>query len=238
MTAANELWIDIVGFEGFYRVSDSGRVASLDRPKGRGLRGHKGRELRQSGKQPYVDFMVYGERRRFMVSRLVATHFIRPLTSEDHVFHIDLNKKNNAVTNLLVTSGKDVQRLTRELLFDFEFIDRERMTKKKACEYLDYRDGRLFWKKSTGPSIIVGSEAGFMAGDSWRVHFLGNTYTRNQLVYLIHHGFFPDFAIPIDGNKSNSRIENLRGVTASQWATISGRVGNLVREYETEGRAP
>lgn len=174
-----------------------------------------------------VDLMVDGERSRFMVSRLVAQHFIRDLAADDCVFHRDLDKKNNRASNLLVTTFAEAQRLTRESLFDFERVERSEMTAAKAAEYLDYRDGRLFWKKRTAACVVVGTEAGFAQEGHWRVSFLGNVYTRNQLVYLIHHGRTPDFVLPRNGDYMDSRIENLCAATASEWATISGRRENL-----------
>ena len=226
-TVNAERWADVTGFEGFYRVSDSGRVASLDRGKCMGGRMRRGRELRPFGRQPVVTLVAHGERKRFLVSRLVAQHFIQQLAVGDNVFHIDLDAANNDVSNLVVTTMKEVVRMTRAALFCFERCERVELTQEKANEYLHYQDGRLFRKKSTGPGVEVGSDAAYYLSGVGRVSFLGNHYVLSRLIYLMHYGYFPDYVIPIDGDAGNSRIENLRGVTASEWAVISERITNI-----------
>jgi hypothetical protein len=38
----------------------------------------------------------------------------------------------------------------------------------------------------------------------------------HRLIYLLHHGYLPEFVDHIDGNRSNNKIENLREATRSQ----------------------
>lgn len=225
-----EEWKDVCGFEGFYRVSNTGLVASCDRPGGNGRRKIKGRVLRHwIGKcgQPVVDFMIDGFRKRFLVSRLVANAFVRPLADSEEVAHLDLNKQNNHAANLEPMSHKEVMALTNKTLCDFEYIDRERMTKEKAAEYLEYLNGDLLWKRRPALRVEIGSKAGFGNGERRQVHFCGNTYEYSRIVYLLHFGVMPDYVLPKNGDFKDCRIENLYQCNASQWATISNRVKNF-----------
>lgn len=224
-----EEWKDIKGFEGFYRVSNTGLVASLDRVCLDGKR-LKGRELRQwCGKsgQPVVDLMVEGVRHRFLVARLVAEAFIRQLSEDEQVAHLDLDKKNNAVENLKPMTHKEVMALTNATLCEFEYVARDDLTQEKVRDYFDYKDGELLWRRRPALNVSVGSEAGFLADGHCRIHFCGNTYMKGQLVYLWHFGKSHDYALPKNGDYLDCRIENLYAATASQWATISNRVGNF-----------
>lgn len=226
---AMEKWADVQGYEGYYKVSNTGLVSSLDRVCADGKR-LKGRILKQScgnTGQPVVDLMVEGNRRRFLVARLVAQAFIRDIRAGEHVAHLDLDKKNNALSNLAIMTHKDVMELTRETLCNFEYIARENMTAEIARKYLDYKDGELIWKRRTSLNTAVGSPAGFICEGHSRIHFCGNTYAKAQIVYLLHFGEFHDYVFPKNGDYLDCRIENLYACTASQWATISGRMNNL-----------
>lgn len=96
---AVEEWRDIEGFEGFYQVSNAGRVRSLDhetagkRWKGRIL------SLGCSGYQT-VKLSKGKERTSKRVHRLVALAFIDNPEGHIEVNHLDGNKKNNRVENL------------------------------------------------------------------------------------------------------------------------------------------
>lgn len=227
-----EYWKDVNGFEGFYRVSTTGRVTSLDRVCADG-RKRKGRVLRQwCGKsgQPVVDLMVDGARYRFLVARLVASAFIREPDEGDHVMHLDLNKKNNSVENLALMTHKEVMELTNKTLCEFEYIDRANLTREKTREYFSYKDGELIWRRRPALNVSVGENAGFIEGGHVRIHFCGNTYMKGQLVYMWHFGEMPDYVLPKNGDYTDCRIENLYACTASQWATISNRVQNFGSE--------
>lgn len=92
-----ETWRPVVGWEGFYEVSDQGQVRSVPRPKcsGRILRAHPN----QKG-YLIVVFSGAGKRRAFAVHRLVAEAFIGPIPDGWHTCHIDGNTENNSAPNL------------------------------------------------------------------------------------------------------------------------------------------
>lgn len=90
----NELWKDIIGYEGIYKVSSFGNVYSCR------MEGELKQKTTNSG---YLSVILQGadKPKEFLVHRLVATAFInndRPDATD--VNHIDGNKKNNLATNL------------------------------------------------------------------------------------------------------------------------------------------
>jgi hypothetical protein len=101
-----ETWKPVLGYEGLYEVSSTGRVRSLDHlvknRYGLALRG--GRVLRQTpDRAGYLQVNLSKENvvTTAKVHRLVAKAFIGdPPTVDSHVNHKDFRKANNAVANL------------------------------------------------------------------------------------------------------------------------------------------
>jgi hypothetical protein len=98
-----EIWKDIVGYEGFYQVSNLGRVKSLDRvvqSKEGKLINRKGRnivEIVDANGYSRISLCKNGFEKAFKIHRLVANAF---LNGEGQVNHKDGNKQNNHVSNL------------------------------------------------------------------------------------------------------------------------------------------
>ena len=112
-----EMWADVQNYEGRYQVSNLGRVKSLARMR----RGKGGSEVpvpeiimaltpkKDTGRtKPYVEvrFRNGGLRTErckvFLVHRLVAAAFIKPLGKGDQVDHINGVHADNRVENLRV----------------------------------------------------------------------------------------------------------------------------------------
>ncbi|WP_176222084.1 NUMOD4 domain-containing protein [Tuberibacillus sp. Marseille-P3662] len=107
-----EIWKDIEGYEGFYQVSNKGRVKRLPGTvwNGRGFAKKSGGILKQSktrGDYLMVSLCKDNESRLFRVNRLVASAFIPNPDLLPHVGHNDDNKKNNVVVNLYWTDAKE-----------------------------------------------------------------------------------------------------------------------------------
>lgn len=108
-----EIWKPVVGYEGFYEVSNIGRVRSLSRivecNDGR-KRKLKTRILRQSC-APSGYYMVTlhknGKQKSGLVHRLVCEAFIPNPLVKDEVNHKDENSKNNNATNLEWVTTKE-----------------------------------------------------------------------------------------------------------------------------------
>src|SRR5690606_28733657 len=97
-----EVWKDVKGYEGFYQVSNLGRVKSLERhvPNGDNtFRVVKERYLKTNKKtNEYIKVNLSGK--SFRVHRLVATAFIGNPNNYPEVNHINGDKTDNNVTNL------------------------------------------------------------------------------------------------------------------------------------------
>lgn len=102
-----ERWLPVVGYEGFYEVSDHGRVRSVDRT----VKFRDGRvfsytsQLRsQTPQVPYGHMAVglkrKGKRRTVRVHRLVLEAFVGPCPPGMEGCHNDGNPANNHVSNL------------------------------------------------------------------------------------------------------------------------------------------
>lgn len=89
----NEVWKDIVGFEGYYQVSSCGRVRRSDNHK------IKSSPLNAYG-YPQVNLYKDGKSHLYRVHRLVATAFIPNPNNLPMINHKDEVTTNNNVNNL------------------------------------------------------------------------------------------------------------------------------------------
>lgn len=104
-----ENWRDIPGYEGFYQISDQGRVKSLPRiheytsPFGSGNRSVSARIMRQSvRKNGYLCVSLWrdGVRQSCLVHHLVAAAFIGSRPRGMHVCHNNSDRTDNRLLNL------------------------------------------------------------------------------------------------------------------------------------------
>ena len=99
-----EIWKDVVGYEGMYQVSNLGRVKSLR------IRRHKdGIMTTKVRKNGYVFIFLRLNNKRIWksVHRLVAEAFILNPKNKPQIDHIDGNPSNNIVTNLRWVTAKE-----------------------------------------------------------------------------------------------------------------------------------
>lgn len=95
-----EIWKDVIGYEGFYEVSNLGNIRSVTRIK-------KGKTLKPLKRSHgYLAIQLWGKGgnsrgfKTFSIHRLVAEAFIPNPNNYLEVNHIDEDKTNNKVENL------------------------------------------------------------------------------------------------------------------------------------------
>lgn len=102
-----EVWRDVVGYVGLYKVSSLGRVKSLPRSFIR--KGGKPMKLKERILKPnpikggyyQFKFTVLGVEKNLLLHRIVCEAFNGPAPADKpHVNHIDTNKDNNSYLNL------------------------------------------------------------------------------------------------------------------------------------------
>ena len=101
-----EIWKDIVGYEGFYQISNLGRVKRLVSWRGNDYSSRYIPDVKIV--YPYIDnygyerigLAVHGKCRHFRVHQLVAKAFIPNPNNYPQINHIDEDKTNNCVDNL------------------------------------------------------------------------------------------------------------------------------------------
>ncbi len=96
--AMEEIWKDVVGYEGLYQVSNLGNVKSLNwgktgKSKNLWLKPHTKGYLQ-------VELAKNGIKHFYLVHRLVAEAFIQNPFNFPVINHIDEDKTNNSVSNL------------------------------------------------------------------------------------------------------------------------------------------
>lgn len=103
---SQEIWKDVHGYEGIYKISNLGRILSLSRfihyvsgnhkySKDRILKNH----LFKNGYY-YVSLSKNKMAKRFLLHRLLAEHFIPNPNNYPCINHIDTDQTNNSLHNL------------------------------------------------------------------------------------------------------------------------------------------
>ena len=105
MANDKEIWKPILGYEGYYEVSSLGRVRSVDRWMYYGAvyqlkKGQIRKQKLTSWGYYSINLSVNGERKHYLVHRLVAEAFIPNPNNLPCVNHKDEDKTNNSVDNL------------------------------------------------------------------------------------------------------------------------------------------
>lgn len=92
-----EIWKDIPGYEGKYRVSDRGRVMRLNKTKPPRILSPS---PRREGGYLSVSLCINNQKTTHFVHRLVLGAFVGPCPDDLEVCHADGDKHNNRLSNL------------------------------------------------------------------------------------------------------------------------------------------
>lgn len=106
-----EKWKDVIGYEGYYEVSNVGNVRRINAKNNRKLVNTKKGYLA-------IDLWKNGEMIVYKIHRLVAITFIPNTFNKYYVNHKDGNKHNNCVENLeWVTNLENIQHANKTGLY-------------------------------------------------------------------------------------------------------------------------
>ncbi|MGH0601491.1 NUMOD4 domain-containing protein [Bacillus mycoides] len=108
-----EVWRDIKGYEGYYKVSNKGRILSLERPivrcgrnqvlKQRILKSHLNKQINYT----YTFLTINKDSKRFYIHRLVAEAFVENPDNKPFVNHKNGIRNDNDYKNLEWVTQKE-----------------------------------------------------------------------------------------------------------------------------------
>lgn len=148
----NEIWKPIKGYEGYYEISNFGKVRSLDRivKQGTSLRKVKAKTINLhigAYGYPCVSLCKDGKTKCFPIHRLLARAFIPNPENKPHIDHIDTDKTNYRLDNLRWCTQKENMNNPLTLAFC-----KERVYTKERTEKINKT--KIERKRKTAPKKI------------------------------------------------------------------------------------
>lgn len=136
----NEIFKSKKGYEGFYDVSNLGRIKSIGRlihQKADVYRNGRIMKPQKRGEYLGIKFSKDGVRKMYLIHRLIAEVFIPNPDNLKEVNHLDGNKFNNAVSNLEWSTHKNNCIHARDILKNTYKGEKHHSAKLKEQDVID-----------------------------------------------------------------------------------------------------
>ena len=150
-----ETWKPVIGYEGFYEVSDLGNVRSLARTT------TKGKVLKQycnpRNGYMYISLCKHNEKKQKRVHIAVMEAFTdfrsHGFNAEAVIDHLDGDKQNNCIENLEVVTQRENDRRQRK----------RKKQRYRGCEVIDIDTGQVYKSYTEAAKSIDGSRGEMVA---------------------------------------------------------------------------
>lgn len=171
MGVMKEIWKDILGFEGVYKVSNYGDIKRSNRSPNRKLM------LQNRNGYKVITLHKNGVRTQLFVHRLVATAFIKNPLNKPFINHLDSIRSNNNVKNLgWCTSKENAQHALNAGRLGKSFGELHGNSKLTEKEVLDIKTRLL---KGRGTKKRVHSNTGAALAKEYGVSESAIKYIKN-----------------------------------------------------------
>lgn len=153
-----EVWLDVKGYEGLYKISNIGRVMALSRRVKFGIQYRNTSTKimsprKKGGKNPYLTIILYDKHhcpKTYHLHRLVALHFVDGYFVNAEVNHKDGNKQNNVYTNLEWVSRSS------NIKHSYDVLGQRRMKGKVVIQLSLEEEPICFYQSAVEASIVTG----------------------------------------------------------------------------------
>ena len=173
-----EVWKDVIGYEGLYKVSNKGNVHSVERKDsiGRKIGGRLLKPLPDKVGYLRVNLCKNSKVKTRFIHRLVAEAFIPNRNNYLEINHKDENKTNNYVENL--------EWCTRKYNANFgTAIKRASKTQSKNVIGVNIKTGEVLTFSSTKEAGHKGYSQGHVSSACRGVYCGGNLYSGHKWSY-------------------------------------------------------